>query len=86
MNPDYTTGSYAGQFTTFTQEENYYAATISLAAGQSLFLASDGTRAETRGFLNMLEVISVLELPTVSLLLGTLGMSGIVRVCRGTIR
>lgn len=79
MNSGYTTGSYAGQFTTFTQEDNYYAATISLAAGQSLYLASDGTGAETRGFLNMVEIVAVPEPSTLTLTL--VSLSAIVAVC-----
>jgi hypothetical protein len=82
MNSGYTTGSYAGQFTTFTQEENYYAATISIATGQSLFLASDGTGAETRGFLNMVEIIAVPEPSTLALTIVSLGALGAVCIRR----
>lgn len=68
LNIGYPSTGYDGQYTYFTEEDNYYAVTISIAEGQSLFIASDGSETETRGFLNMVEIVAVPEASTVSLL------------------
>lgn len=55
-------------FNAFDEDNNFVAFDLTLAAGQSLFLASDGGSAtETRGFLNMIQIVSIPE-PSVCLL------------------
>ena len=61
---------------------NYVALDITLADGDSLFLASDGgTAAESRGFLNMVQIVAIPE--PASALLGTLGLLALLRRRRG---
>lgn len=75
LNTGYASASYAGEYNTFTADENYYAITLSIGAGESLFLATAGTgTAETRGFLNMVEIVPVPEGSTVCLLVVGLGL------------
>ncbi|WP_265594431.1 PEP-CTERM sorting domain-containing protein [Haloferula sp. BvORR071] len=73
-NPGYTTAAYAGQFTSFVLGDNYQKINFTIAEGQSFFLAVDGGNdaIDRRGFLNMVQVVSVPE-PS-SLLLGALGL------------
>ena len=56
-------------YDTFIAGENYATFNLSLADGDSLFLAADGNPAgtELRGFINMVQIVSVPE-PSVSLL------------------
>jgi hypothetical protein len=73
-NPGYTTAAYAGQYTSFVLGDNYQAINFTIAEGQSFFLAIDGGNdaIDRRGFLNMVQVVSVPE-PS-SLLLACLGL------------
>jgi hypothetical protein len=66
-------------YNAFIAGENYVALSISLAEGESLYLASEGGNAavESRGFLNAVQIVSVPE-PATSLLAG-LGLLGLVR-------
>jgi hypothetical protein len=62
----------------FADGENFVTFDLALTAGQSLFLASDGgTAGETRGFLNMVQIVPVPE-PSV----GLLGLAGLVPLLR----
>jgi hypothetical protein len=62
----------------FVSGENFVAIDVTLAEGQSLFLASDGASAgEPRGFINMVQVVAIPE-PSVPLLAG-LGLLALVR-------
>lgn len=57
----------------FVEGENFVSFDLTVAAGQSLFLASDGgSSSETRGFLNMVQIVSIPE-PS-ALLLGFIGL------------
>lgn len=61
-NTGYLSTSYTGQYSTFQDGENYVGLNITIGSGDSLFLAADGASAtETRGFLNMVEIVSVPE-------------------------
>ena len=73
-NTAYPSATYAGQYNTFTEGENFQAIAFTIAEGQSFFLASDGgsEAVERRGFLNLGQVVSVPE-PSVALL-GLLGV------------
>ncbi|MBB5352880.1 hypothetical protein HNR46_003129 [Haloferula luteola] len=69
-NPGYATASYAGEFTSFTSGDNFVSIDVTVTEGQSLFLVSDGAdAAETRGFLNMVQIVEVPEPSTASLAL-----------------
>ncbi len=77
-NTGYTTAAYTNQHTLFTAGENYVTSTVTLAAGESLFLAIDGApTGETRGFLNSVGIVSVPE-PSIALL-GALGVIALFR-------
>lgn len=57
-------------YNAFDEGVNYVAIDVTVTAGQSLFLASDGAATgETRGFLNMVQIVSIPE-PSVPLLAG----------------
>lgn len=59
-NTGYASAGYAGQYTTFTQGENFLAINFTITeAGQSFFLAVDGGNdaVERRGFLNMVQIV-----------------------------
>lgn len=60
-NPSYASATYAGEYNTFTEGETFVAMNVTLGSGESLFLAADGTGSDTRGFLNMVQVVSVPE-------------------------
>lgn len=65
-------------FNSFDQDNNFVSIDLTVAAGQSLFLASDGGAAgETRGFLNMVQIVPVPE-PS-SGLLGLIGLGCLLR-------
>jgi len=80
-NPTYTTAAYTNQYESFVEGQNYVALNFTLTAGQSLFVAVDGTETETRGFLNMAQIVSVPEPSAV--LLGGMGLLGLLRRRRG---
>jgi hypothetical protein len=70
--------SNATAYNTFEDGVNYVALNITLADGDSLFLAADGgTAAESRGFLNMVQIVAIPE--PASALLGTLGLLALLR-------
>ncbi|MBN8460956.1 MAG: hypothetical protein J0M04_24260 [Verrucomicrobia bacterium] len=49
-------------YNAFDEGVNYVVIEVTVAAGQSLFLASDGAATgETRGFLNMVQIVSIPE-------------------------
>ncbi len=69
-------------YNSFVDGTNFVAIDVTLAAGQSLFVASDGgSAAETRGFLNMVQIVSVPE--PAAALLGALGTLILLRRIRG---
>lgn len=72
-NPAYASASYAGQYSSFIEGENFQAISFTIAEGQSFFLAVDGGNdaVDRRGFLNMVQIVSVPE-PSVALL-GAMG-------------
>lgn len=77
-NTVYTTAEYTNQYTTFSEGNNYSRIDVTITAGQSLLLAIDGSSAgETRGFLNMIQIVAVPEPATA--LLGSLGLLGCLR-------
>lgn len=51
----------------FIAGDNYTMLNVTIADGQSLYLASDGSGNETRGFLNMLQIVPIPE-PSTALL------------------
>ncbi|QJE94332.1 hypothetical protein [Luteolibacter luteus] len=72
-NTGYATAGYAGQYTSFTQDENYLAINFTITeAGQSFFLAVDGGNdaVERRGFLNSVQIVPE---PSVAML-GAIGL------------
>ena len=73
-NPAYAASGYADQYNSFTGGDNFVAVNFTIAEGDSFFLAVDGGNdaAERRGFLNMVQVVSVPE-PSAALL-GSLGL------------
>jgi hypothetical protein len=73
-NPGYASAGYTGQFTSFTEGDNFLAINFTIAEGQSFFLAVDGGNdaVERRGFLNMVQIHPVPE-PSVALL-GAIGL------------
>lgn len=65
-------------YNTFVDGTNYVAIDLTLLTGQSLFLASDGGAAvETRGFLNLVQIVSVPE--PAAALLGAMGTLTLLR-------
>lgn len=71
-NTTYTTSNPTA-YNTFAAGENFVSFDVTLSTGESLFLAADGGSAgETRGFLNMIQIVSVPE-PS-SLVLGFAGL------------
>jgi PEP-CTERM putative exosortase interaction domain len=81
VNTNYSSAEYDGQYTVFTEEDNYVAINVSIADGDSLFLAIEGANAdsERRGFMNMVQVVAVPEPGTWMLL----GLGAVVLVFRG---
>ena len=72
-NIGYATAAYTNQYTQFVNGENYVALNVTVGSGDSLFLAVDGSpTGETRGFLNMVQIVAVPE--PVSALLGAVGL------------
>jgi hypothetical protein len=76
-NSTYTTAAYAGEYGSFLAGESYVALSVSLAAGESLFVAVDGTQSELRGFLNMAQIVAVPE--PAAALLGSIGLLALLR-------
>lgn len=79
-NPVYTSGTggtYTGQYTTFIEGDNYARFEITLAENESLMIAIDGSGAETRGFLNSMQIVAIPEPATA--LLGSLALLGFLR-------
>jgi hypothetical protein len=77
-NSVYPSGGDTTAYNSFIQGENYVVMSVSLSAGQSLFLASDGaSSAELRGFLNAVQIVAVPE-PS-ALLLSALGLLAFAR-------
>ena len=72
-NTSYLTEGYAGQYNTFVEGVNFQSISFTIGEGESFFLAVDGgnNAVERRGFLNMVQIVSVPE-PSVALL-GALG-------------
>ena len=68
-NPAYASAGYAGQYSSFIEGENFQAINFTIAEGDSFFLAADGGNdaVDRRGFLNMVQIVSVPE-PSVALL------------------
>ena len=78
QNPVYSSGTYAGEFTTFTAGQNFVAIDFTIGDGDSLFLSVDGaTSTELRGFLNMAQIVAVPE--PAGALLGMIGLLGLLR-------
>lgn len=72
-NTSYLTEGYAGQYNTFVEGVNFQSISFTIGEGESFYLAVDGgnNAVERRGFLNMVQIVSVPE-PSVALL-GALG-------------
>jgi hypothetical protein len=86
-NVGYASAGYAGEYNSFVNGENYVGVTVSVGAGESLFLAVDaagtGTTLETRGFINSVAVAPVPEPSALALLLiGGLGFVFVRRIRR----
>jgi hypothetical protein len=65
-------------YNAFDEGENYVAIDLTLADGESLFLAADGAASgETRGFFNMVQIVAVPE-PSLALL-GSFGLLSLLR-------
>jgi hypothetical protein len=58
-NTSFPTSHPANPYSTFVEGENYVALKLTVAAGQSLYLAVDSSNnlVDTRGFLNMIQII-----------------------------
>ncbi len=77
-NTNYTTGAYAGQYNQFIEGDNFVAFDLTVAEGQSLFLASDGVGTDfDRGFLSMVQIVQIPE-PSAALL-GAFGFLALLR-------
>lgn len=69
-NTAYAAVDYTDQYDTFQDGENYVGLNVTISSGDSLYLAVDGaSAAETRGFLNAVEITPVPE-PSAWALLG----------------
>ena len=79
-NTGYTALAYTGQYNTFANGENYVSINVTIGSGNSLFLAVDGgnNTIDSRGFLNMVEVVAVPE-PATWALVG-MGVFALLRV------
>lgn len=73
-NAGYAAIGYSGQYNTFVNGENYRVIDFTITTGNSFFLAVDGgdSTLDNRGFLNMVQIVSVPE-PSAALL-GSLGL------------
>jgi hypothetical protein len=73
-NNGYAAATYSGEYGAFLEGQNYVAATVTLAAGESLYIAADGgsDSIDRRGFLNAVQIVPIPE-PSVALL-GALGL------------
>lgn len=73
-NPSYASLGYADQYNSFVEGVNFQLISFTIAEGESFFLAVDGgnNAMDRRGFLNMVQIVSVPE-PSVALL-GSLGL------------
>jgi hypothetical protein len=80
-NTGYASATYSGQYTTFQAGENYVSLTLTVNTGDSLFLAIEGsTAAETRGFMNMVEIVPAPEPGTSAMLaMGVLGLLFVIK-------
>ncbi len=58
-NPSYPSGST--EYTSFASPDNYVLTAFTIGAGDSLFLAVEGSSAELRGFLNTVQIVAVPE-------------------------
>ncbi len=76
-NTTYATGDYVDEYERFILGENYVAIGVTLAGGESLFLAVDGNGSETRGFLNAVQIVQIPE-PSAALL-GAFGFLALFR-------
>lgn len=79
-NTNYASAGYAGQYNVFTAGENYVAINVTVGAGQSLFIASDGGGAELRGFINSIQIVAVPEPSAYAA--GMLGFLALVTIVR----
>lgn len=80
-NIGYPAATYAGQYTNFVAGENFVSLNLTVATGDSIFLAVDGgSAAETRGFINNFQLVPVPEPTTATLLV--LGFGGLLIVLR----
>lgn len=73
-NPGYASVGYAGQYTSFVLGDNYQEISFTITEGQSFYLGIDGGNdaVDRRGFLNLVQIVSVPE-PS-SLALAALGL------------
>src|SRR5690606_11358419 len=77
-NTGYLESAYTDEFESFEEGNNFVAINVTIATGQSLFLAVDGASStELRGFLNAVQIVQVPE-PSVAFL-GGLGLLGLLR-------
>lgn len=81
-NTTYASEGYAGQYNTFQAGNNYVAVHVSIAAGESLYLAIDGANpsVDTRGFVNAVQVVAVPEPSAVAA--GMVGLLALVASAR----
>ncbi len=71
-NPGYESATYAGEYTNFVEGENFVSTDVVVGDGESLYLVSDGgSEVETRGFLNMVQIVPE---PSTALLSLTAGL------------
>lgn len=64
---------YVDQYESFTQGENFTKLSVTVADGESLFLAVDGSGSDSRGFINSVQVVGVPE-PSALMLSLTAGL------------
>jgi len=76
-NLSYASAGYAGGYSNFINNENYVAISLTVGAGDALYVAVDGVGDAGRGFLNMVQIVPVPE--PASALLGMLGSLFLIR-------
>ncbi|GAA5483144.1 PEP-CTERM sorting domain-containing protein [Haloferula sargassicola] len=60
-NPGYPSATYAGEYGSFVNGENFVKLGVTVADGDSIYVVIDGAGSDSRGFVNMVQVVGVPE-------------------------